>query len=190
MWNFGHRIGRICALAAVLSLAPLANAQFKTIAPPPYSTAVARQKIKSLLTNLTPDNIKPTTEQLTRLLTWYRDLFDQELIAAWQTGTNRPSLRDVIEPFADTPTAASIVAISWRDQRAATFTPEYAPMLAGLMGRFADSAKPVIDDLQGNLATLISAISKRPRSRYSRNIGASPKSYSRKICKASTRKAA
>jgi hypothetical protein len=49
--------------------------------------------------------------------------------------------------------AAGVIEFSWRQQRQATFTPAYAPMLGLLMARYADSAKPFLDDLLGSTAT-------------------------------------
>jgi hypothetical protein len=136
---------------AVLFVAFLAgvslNAQFKEIGPPPMPPAAARQKLRSLLENASPSNQRQTVTTISGLLIWYRDLFDEELIAAWQRDS-RANLPELIKPLADSHVAATIVEFSWRRQRAATFTLTYAPMFVDLMARYPDSAKPFLDDLQ------------------------------------------
>src|SRR5580698_10589507 len=77
-----------CAWSLLLLAAgSAANAQFKIIGPAPYSEALAHQKIKALLENIDPSNRPQTVETLTGLLVWYRDILDDELIAAWQKDT-------------------------------------------------------------------------------------------------------
>ena len=88
---------------------------------------------------------------LAGLAVWYRDLLDEELIAAWRRD-NRTNLTEVIEPLADPRVAAGIVEFSWRQQRKATFTPAYAPLLGHLMVRYPDSATLFLDDLLGAAA--------------------------------------
>jgi TonB family protein len=86
------------------------------------------------------------------LAKWYRDLLDEELIAAWQ-GAARANLPDVMGPLADARVAWAVVEFSWRQRRQATFNPAYEPMLENLMYRYPDSAKPFLDDLLGATAT-------------------------------------
>src|SRR5579863_1405717 len=97
-----NRIFRRVTLAAIvfLSSSLAVRAQFKEIPPPPYTPAVARQKIRSLLQNDDPGNRQQTAATLSGLLVWYRDIFDDELIAAWKEDgrTNLPALMPL---FAD-----------------------------------------------------------------------------------------
>jgi hypothetical protein len=133
------------AQRAVLSgfvLVALAQAQFKETPAAPYSSAVARVKIRALLGS--PDSAKT----LAGLLVWYRDVIDDELIAAWK-GDARASVPPLMTPLADARVASSIVEYSWREQRAATFTLAYAPMLGDLMARYPASAGPVLADVLG-----------------------------------------
>jgi hypothetical protein len=124
------------------------NAQLKEIGPPPFSQTVARQKIKTSLESVDPGNSRQTAETLTGLLVWYRDILDEELIAAWK-GDGRAKLTAVIDPLADQRVATAIVEFSWREQREAAFNLTYAPMLGMLMLRFPGSETPFLDDLLG-----------------------------------------
>jgi hypothetical protein len=126
----------------------MANAQFKVVGPAPFTQKVARQKIRTLLDGVEFDNRRQTIETLNGWVTWYRDLIDEELIAAWQRGP-RTDLAEIMGPLADPAVAAGVVDVSWRQERQAAFTPAYAPMLGDLMLRFSDSAKPFRDDLLG-----------------------------------------
>lgn len=128
-----------------------ADAQFQVVGPAPVSQAVARQQIRTLLENVNPDNSQRTIKTLSGLTPWFRDILDEELIAAWRKD-DRANLEPVIEPLADPRVAAGIVEFSWRQQRVATFIPAYAPMLADLMGRYPDSAQPFLDDLLASTA--------------------------------------
>jgi hypothetical protein len=130
-----------CMFAAV---GMTARAQFKEVAPAPYTPVVARQKIRSLIGNAAPQ----TAEALSKLLVWYRDIVDDELIAAWK-GDNRANLPVLITPLADSRLASAIVEFSWRQQPAATFNLTYAPMLGDLMARYQSSAEPFLRDLLG-----------------------------------------
>ena len=132
--------------------AATANAQFKVVGPAPYPPAVARQKIKALLEEVDPANRKQTIETLSGLLSWYRDILDEELIAAWQKDT-RANLTEVMEALADSRVASAVVEFSWREQREAAFRPAYAPTFANLMARFPESAQPFLDDLLGPIRT-------------------------------------
>ncbi len=133
----------VCVFAAV-SLT--ANAQFKEVAPAPYSAAVARQKIRTSIGSVTPDNGPQTSDALSKLLVWYRDIVDDELIAAWKRD-DRANLPALITPLADSRLALAIVEFSWRQQPAATFNLNYAPMLGDLMSRYQSSAEPFLRDL-------------------------------------------
>jgi len=134
-------------LLAFLTACITADAQFKEVGPPPMSPTVARQRIRTLLEKAGPENRRQTVTTISGLLVWYRDLFDEELIAAWQKD-GRANLPEVIKPLADSRVASAIVEFSWRQQRAATFRLTYAPMLGDLMARYPDSARPFLDDLQ------------------------------------------
>jgi hypothetical protein len=123
-----------------------ANGQFKVVGPAPYPPAVAHQKIKALLQQVDPANRKQTIETLSGLLAWYRDILDDELIAAWHKDT-RANLPEVVEALADSRVALAIIQFSWREQRQEAFNPAYAPMFGNLMTRFPESAQPFLDDL-------------------------------------------
>ena len=126
--------------------AMMANAQFKTVGPAPYSPTVAHQKIRTLLEGIDPNNSQKTIATLSGLLSWYRDILDEELIAAWQRDT-RANVMEVMESLADSRVALAIVEFSWRERRQTAFNLTYAPMLGNLMARFPESAKPFLDDL-------------------------------------------
>jgi hypothetical protein len=124
------------------------SAQFKETPPAPYSPAVARQKIRLLIETGDPDKRQQTAETLSDLLVWYRDIVDDELIAAWK-GDQRATLPALMPLFADSRVASAVVEFSWRQQRGATFNLTYAPMLGDLMVRYPNSAAPFIRDLAG-----------------------------------------
>jgi hypothetical protein len=132
-------------------LSVTADAQFKEVGPPPFSPTVARQKIRTLLDQVAPSNRHETIDTLNGLVPWYRDILDEELIAAWQRD-GRANLTQVIEPLADARLASAIVDYSWRQAPQATFNPTYAPMFGHLMERYPDSAKPFLADLLGPTA--------------------------------------
>ena len=134
----------------MLSAATTANAQFKIVGPAPYTATVARQKIKALLGKLDPANRQQSISTLSGLLSWYRDIADEELIATWKQGDGRQNLPDAIKALADARVALAVVEFSWRQQRQATFQPANAPMFEDLMLRFPDSAQPFLDDLLGS----------------------------------------
>src|SRR5277367_3680179 len=118
-----RRIGFTCAFfAEIFAVAITARAQFKDTPPAPYATEVARQKIRTLLENADADNRKQNAATLSGLLVWYRDLVDDELIAAWK-GDARANVPGLMGPLADARVASSIVEFSWRQDRAATFSP-------------------------------------------------------------------
>jgi TonB family protein len=142
--------GLLVCLALTASM--MVNAQFKEVGPPPVSATVARERVRTLLEKVDPGNRQQTVAVISGLLIWYRDLVDEELIAAWQED-GRANLTDVMESLADSHLASAIVEFSWRRQRQTTFLPAYAPMLGHLMARYPDSAKPFLDDLLASAAT-------------------------------------
>ena len=117
------------------------KAQFKVVGPAPFTETVARQKIRTLLENVNPENRQQTVDTITGWLTWYRDLLDEELMAAWHNDT-RANLTELMAPLADPRVASGVIEFSWRQQRHSAFIPAYAPMFENLMTRFAESAKP------------------------------------------------
>ena len=124
-----------------------ANAQqFYEIGAAPISPAAAREQIKSLIEKVDPGNRQETVTRISGLLTWYRDLIDDELIAAWK-GYSRGNLPELIESLADSRIALGIVEFSWRQQRSATFIPTYAAFLGNLMERYPESARLFVEDL-------------------------------------------
>ncbi len=131
-----------------LALSMTVSAQFKETPPAPYSPAVARQKIRQLIETGESGNRQQTAETLSGLLVWYRDIVDDELIAAWK-GDQKASLPALMPLLADSRVASAVVESSWRQQRAATFNLTYAPMLGDLMVRYPNSADPFIHDLAG-----------------------------------------
>jgi hypothetical protein len=144
---------RVCSLAffllaGILLVGGRASAQFKVIGPPPFPPPVARQHIAELLQKVDSGNREQTAQTLTGLLSWYRDILDEELIAAWKKDT-RPNLPELVETLADSRVAVAIVEFSWREQPQAAFNLGYAPMLGNLIARFPESAQPFLDDLLG-----------------------------------------
>ena len=96
-----HRIIRVVVASGIAFFAAsiVAHAQFKVVGPAPYPPNVARQKIKTLLDEVDPANRPQTVETLTGLLSWYRDIIDDELIAAWRKD-DRAKLTEVMQPLA------------------------------------------------------------------------------------------
>ena len=124
------------------------SAQFKVVGPAPYSEPVARQKIRSLLRSVDSANRRQTTDSLTNLLNWYRDLIDEELIAAWQTQPDRRAdLAPIIDALASPRVATGIIDFSWRERDTA-FRLDYTPMFEHLLTRYADSGRPMLDGLR------------------------------------------
>ena len=138
---------------ALFAASPPAGAQFKELGPPPITSAAARQKFKTLLATVDAGNRQPTVATISALLPWYRDVFDEELIAAWQKD-GRANLPALIKPLASSRAASGIIEFSWRQQREATFLPVYAPMFGDLMARYPESAKPFLEDLRGHAPDL------------------------------------
>jgi hypothetical protein len=140
------------SLLVMLLLAPGTSAwgQFKPVGPAPYTATVARQKIGALLAKTDPANRQQSIATISGLLTWYRDIADDELIAAWKKDEGRANLPEAIIALADARVATAVVEFSWRQRREAAFQPAYAPMLGNLMLRFPESAKTFLDDLLGD----------------------------------------
>ncbi len=129
-----------------------ASGQFKAVGPAPYTAVVARQRIKAALGKVDPSNRQATITTLSGLLNWYRDIVDDELIAAWKRDDGRENLPDVVVALADAKVGSAVVEFSWRQRREATFVPPNTPMFGNLMLRFPESAKPFLDDLLGSPA--------------------------------------
>jgi hypothetical protein len=140
MTMFGARSFIFTATAMML------HAQFKVVGPAPYTPTVARQKIRSLIDGVDASNSQKTTASLDGLLSWYREIIDEELIAAWKKET-RAQVTGLVESLADARVASAIVAFSWREGRQTALRPSYAPLFENLMTRFPESAKPFLDDL-------------------------------------------
>jgi hypothetical protein len=83
-------------------------------------------------------------------LVWFRDIADDELIAAWKKDAGRENLIEAVTALADARVASTVVEFSWRERREATFQLAYAPMFGNLMLRFPDSPKLFVDDLVGS----------------------------------------
>jgi hypothetical protein len=126
-------------------------AQFKEAPPAPYSAAVAHQKIRLLIETGDPGNGQQAAEKLSGLLVWYRDIVDDELIAAWK-GDQKAKLPALMPLLADSRVASAIIDFSWRQQRAVAFNVAYAPMFVDLMARYPNSADPFVRDLTGPTA--------------------------------------
>jgi len=103
--------GQALRFLPVLILLPVASAQFKVIGPAPYTQPVARQRMKDLLQKTDPANRSQTIQTISGLLDWYRDIFDEELIAAWQRNEGRENLAELMKPLADARVAAAIRGI-------------------------------------------------------------------------------
>jgi TonB family protein len=131
---------------AFFALGIPARSQFKEIGPAPFSATTAHQEMRTLLDKVDAGNRQATVQRLSYLTAWFRDILDEELIAAWRRD-GRANLQGVIEQLADPAVAAGIIQVSWHELRQATFTAVYAPMLGDLMSRYGDSAKPFLDDL-------------------------------------------
>jgi hypothetical protein len=125
-----------------------AHAQFKEIGPPPFSKAVAHQRIRAMLDGVEPGNREQTIDQLNKLVPWFRDVLDEELISAWQRD-GRDRLLLVMKPMADPPVASGVVGYSWHTRSDATLNPGYAPMFTDLMSRYPESSHEFLSDLLG-----------------------------------------
>ena len=129
---------------------PPATAQFKEIGPPPFSNAIAHQRIRGLLEQVDPGNRQQTLDKLNSLTPWFRSVLDEELAAVWQSNS-RDRLLLVMEPLADARVAAAVVDFSWRTRTDATLNPSYAAMLGHLMGRYPESGTAFLSDLLGTM---------------------------------------
>ncbi len=136
----------VAALLLSFALSIPAIAQFKTVGPAPYTPVVARQRIKALLAKMDLASRRQSIDTISGLLVWYRDIVDDELIAAWKKDEGRENLPEAVTALADARVASAIVEFSWHEQPQA-FQLAYAPMFGNLMLRFPDSAKPFLDDL-------------------------------------------
>ncbi|HWT80939.1 MAG TPA: hypothetical protein VN648_19290, partial [Candidatus Methylomirabilis sp.] len=127
-------------------IGPAAKAQFKEIGPPPFSSDVARQRIRTLLDQVGPANRQQTIDKLNGLTPWFRNILDEELTASWQRDS-REKLTLVMEPLADARVAAAVVEFSWRTRTESTLNPSYASMLGHLMARYPESGSRFLSDL-------------------------------------------
>jgi hypothetical protein len=145
--RFGPKMAGLALCIAFFATLPGAIAQFTVVGPPPYSNVEAQKKIRAYLASVQVENRKQTVAELTRLLPWYRDLIDDELIAAWhQQPDHRLELAEVIRPLATPRVASEIIDFAWKN-RAAAMRVAYAPLFVHLMTPFPESARPMMDDL-------------------------------------------
>ena len=121
-----NRLQPLALVAVLIATSMAANAQFKVVGPPPFSPTVARQKIRTLVEQVDAANRQQTIGTLSGLLTWYRDIIDDELIAGWRKDT-RANLTDVVESLVDSRVATGVVNFSWREQRQAAFNSRRLP---------------------------------------------------------------
>jgi hypothetical protein len=140
------RVGILRTIVAFSCASLAAYGQFKEIKAAPFSPAVARQRIRTLLENVNAENRDQTVATISGWLDWYRDILDEELIARWK-GPARSNLTAIMAPLADDRVAREVVEFSWHTDRAATFTPAYAPLLGDLMTRYRASSAPFLNDL-------------------------------------------
>ena len=140
---FGSRLPSLLLAFTVAA----AYAQFTVVGPAPYTEPVAREKVRALLENADADNQKQTISDLSHLLSWYRDLIDEELVAAWrQNPGKRGDLAGVIDALATPRVAAGVMEFSWRERDSA-FRIAHAPLYEHLMTRYAESGQPMLNDL-------------------------------------------
>jgi len=153
-----RRAAVLCAPLSLLlaAVGPPAKAQFKEIGPPPFSTTVAHQRIRSLLDQVDSTNRQQTIDKLNSWTPWFRNILDEELIAGWQRDS-RQRLTEVMEPLADTRVAAAVVEFSWRTRTEATLNPSYASVLGHLMARYPESGNAFLADLLGATPPELSA---------------------------------
>jgi hypothetical protein len=137
------------------SLDPAAKAQFKEVGPPPFSPAVARQQIRTLLDQVEPANRQQTIDKLNSWTPWFRNILDEELTAGWHRDS-REQLTLVLEPLADARVATAVVEFTWRTRTEATLNPSYASMLGHLMARYPESGSLFLSDLLGPVAPELS----------------------------------
>jgi hypothetical protein len=82
--GFPWRVSLTLALYLPLCFGPAANAQFKEIGPPPFSTIVAHQRIATLLDQVDSANRQQTIDKLNSWVPWFRTVLDEELIEGWR----------------------------------------------------------------------------------------------------------
>lgn len=143
--RFCIRLGLVCCF--LFAAGEVARAQFRIIGPAPVSPAVARQRIRALLEKVNAANLQETNKALNGLINWYRDLLDEEIVAAWQR-EGRSNLAPIVEAWIDARVAAGIVDYSWRE-RQVIFVPANEPVLELMMTRYPDTAKNFFEDLLG-----------------------------------------
>jgi hypothetical protein len=134
-----------------------ARAQFKEIGPAPFSPAVAHQRIRTLLDQVDPSNRQQTLDTLNGWTPWFRNILDDELIAAWKRDT-RQRVTLVLEPLATERVADGVVEFSWRQRTDATLNPQYAPLLEHLMTRYPSSGDVFLSDLLAPTPPVLSPI--------------------------------
>lgn len=140
------RVGILRSIVVFSCATLAAYGQFKEIKAAPFSPSVARQKIRTLLENVNPENRDQTVATISGWLDWYRDILDDELIARWKSPA-RANLTVVMAPLADDRVAREVIEFSWHTDRADTFTLAYAPVLGDLMTRYRTSSAPFLNDL-------------------------------------------
>jgi hypothetical protein len=128
--------------AGLLAISVMGHAQFKEIGTAPFAPAEAHQKIRVLLDQVDAANRQQTVRTMIEWLDWYRDVLDEELIAAWK-GDKRANLSFVMDELGDSRVASEIVK-SWRQPG---FNRADAPILSKLMARYSDSATPFLHDV-------------------------------------------
>src|SRR5579871_702672 len=106
-------------LGIALALCFTLSAQFKEVGPPPLPPKVAREKIRTLLEKT--DDKPQTIKTLMGMLAWYREILDEELIAAWKRDT-RANLPEILKALADPVVTQSVVEFSWRQRNPDTFS--------------------------------------------------------------------
>jgi hypothetical protein len=134
------------AIALYLLYNSAARAQFKEIGPAPFSPAIAHQRIRILLDQVDFSNRQQTLDTLNGWTPWFRNILDEELIAAWKRDT-RQRLTLVLEPLATESVADGVVEFSWRQRTDATLNPQYVPLLEHLMTRYPPSGDVFLSDL-------------------------------------------
>jgi hypothetical protein len=128
--------------AGLLAISMMAHAQFKEIGPAPFPPAEAHQKIRVLLDQIDATNRQQSVKTMIGWLDWYRDVLDEELIAAWK-GDKRANLSLVMDDLGDSRVASEIARL-WRQPG---LNRADAPILSKLMARYTDSATPFLHDV-------------------------------------------
>ncbi len=145
--KYRSRLGAISL--ATLAFITTASAQFKEVGPAPFPPQVAHERIRQLLDTVNSSNRQQTIRTLIGWLAWYRDILDEELIAAWKRDS-RVNPPEVLRSLADPQVASAVIEFSWRQRTPANFNLSYAPLFVDLMERFPQSAKPFLDDLMNS----------------------------------------